>query len=94
MTAACTGQALLAAALGATALGGGWLGLLALCVVAGALLALALRVAPALRSALCTAAPRPAAATPALWLSPSPLFAAAGGTPARRPRGRAPPQSI
>lgn len=92
--AVCTGQALIAAALGGTALGGGWLGMLALCVVAGALLALALRVAPALGGALHTAAPRPTAATPALWLSPSPLFAAAGGTPARRPRGRAPPQSI
>ena len=94
VVAACTGQALLASALGGSALGGGWLGLLALCVVAGALLALALRVAPALRSALHTAAPRPSAAPPALWLSPPPLFAAAGGTPARRPRGRAPPQSI
>jgi len=94
VVAACAGQALLASALGGSALGGGWLGLLALCVVAGALLALALRVAPALRSALHTAAPRPSAATPALWLSPPPLFAAAGGTPARRPRGRAPPQSI
>jgi hypothetical protein len=92
--AACGGQALLAAALGGTPLGGGWLGVVGLCVVAGALLALALRVAPALRGALHTAAPRPAAATPALWLAPSPLFAAAGGTPARRPRGRAPPRSI
>ncbi len=94
VTAACTGQALVAAALGGSSLGGGWMGMLALCVAAGLLLALALRVAPALRSALQTAAPRAAAATPALWLSPSPLFAAAGGTPARRPRGRAPPQSI
>lgn len=92
--AACSGQALLAAALGGTSLGGGWLGMLVLCIVAGALLALALRVAPALRGALHTAAPRPAATTPALWLSPSPLFAAAGGTPARRPRGRAPPLSV
>jgi len=94
VSAACTGQALLAAALGGSSLGGGWLGLLGLCVVAGALLALALRVAPALRGALHAAAPRPTAATPALWLSASPLFAAAGGTPVRRPRGRAPPQSI
>jgi len=94
VVAACTGQALLASALGGSALGGGWLGLLALCVVAGALLALALRVAPALRGALHAAAPRPTAAGPALWLSPPPLFAAAGGTLARRPRGRAPPQSI
>lgn len=92
--AACSGQALLAAALGGTALGGGWLGTLGLCAVAGALLALALRVAPALRGALRTAAPRAATAPPALWLTPSPLPAAAGGTPARRPRGRAPPLSI
>ena len=94
VVAACSGQALLAAALGGTALGGGWLGTLGLCVVAGALLALALRVAPALRGALRTAAPRAATVPPALWLTPSPLFAAAGGTPARRARGRAPPISI
>ncbi len=92
--ATCSGQALLAAGLSGHALGGGWLGMLGLCVVAGALLALALRVAPALRDALHAAAPRPIGVTRALWLSPSPLFAAPGGTPAHRPRGRAPPQPI
>jgi hypothetical protein len=92
VTAACGGQGLIAAALGGAPLGGGWLGLLALCVVAGAVLALALRTAPTL--ALRTVAPRPTAAHAALWRAPAPLFAAAGGTPARRPRGRAPPLSI
>jgi hypothetical protein len=94
VAAACGGQALLAAALGGAPLGGGWLGLLALCVAAGALLALVLRAAPALAESLRTAALRPAAATPALCISPLPLDAAAGRTPARRPRGRAPPRAI
>jgi hypothetical protein len=92
VAAACAGQGLIAATLGGAPLGGGWLGLFALCVVAGALLALALRTAPALSPR--TAAPRAAAASPALWRAPAPLFAAAGGTLARRARGRAPPQSI
>jgi hypothetical protein len=92
IAATCAGQALLAAALGGAPLGGGWLGLLALCVLAGALLALALRVAPALRGALH--APRPRQALRPLWLAPAPLGAAAGRTPARRPRGRAPPLTI
>ena len=48
VAAVCGGQALLAGALGAGgALGGGWLELLAFCAAAGALLAFALRVAPA-----------------------------------------------
>jgi hypothetical protein len=92
VAAACGGQALVAGTRGGGALGGGWLGLLALCALAGALLALALRVAPALRDALH--APRPHQALQPLWLAPTPLGAAAGRTPARRPRGRAPPLSI
>ena len=92
VAAACGGQGLIAAALGGAPLGGGWLGLLALCVVAGALLALALRTAPAL--ALRTTAPRPPATPRPLWLAPPPLVAPAGGTPTGRPRGRAPPLSI
>jgi hypothetical protein len=63
VAAVCGGQALLAGALGdAAALGGGWAELLAFCAVAGALLALALRIAPAageLVRALRPAAPRP-----------------------------------
>ena len=48
VAAVCGGQALLAGALGdPAALGGGWTELLAFCAVAGALLALALRIAPA-----------------------------------------------
>ena len=48
VAAVCGGQALLAGALGdGSALGGGWIELLAFCTVAGALLALALRIAPA-----------------------------------------------
>jgi hypothetical protein len=48
VAAVCGGQALLAGALGdGAALGGGWAELLAFCAVAGALLAAALRIAPA-----------------------------------------------
>jgi hypothetical protein len=65
VAAVCGGQALLAGALGdGAALGGGWAELLGLCAVAGALLALALRVAPAageLVRSLRPRAPRPAA---------------------------------
>jgi hypothetical protein len=62
VAAVCGGQALLAAALGdGAALGGGWSELLAFCVLAGAALAVALRVAPAaaaLVRSLRPAAPR------------------------------------
>ena len=92
VAAACGGQALVASAVGGAPLGGGWLGLLALCVLAGALLALALRTAPAL--SLRPTAPRPPAGARALWLSPPPLAAFSGGTSAGRPRGRAPPLAI
>ena len=57
--ASCAAQAGVASLLGAgSALGGGWLGLLALGVVAGAVLALALRAAPKLVRALRPSAPR------------------------------------
>ena len=57
--ASCAAQAGVASLLGAgTAIGGGWLGLLALGVLAGAVLALALRVAPKLIQALRPSAPR------------------------------------
>src|SRR5829696_7109990 len=63
VAAACAGQALLAYALGdAALLGGGWTELLAFCVLAGGVLALALRAAPAAVAyarALRPSAPRP-----------------------------------
>jgi hypothetical protein len=78
----CGGQALLAAGLGdGAALGGGWAELAALCAVAGAAVALALRVAPAaaaLVRSLRPSAPRPRLATSAS----SPVSA----PPARRRR--------
>jgi hypothetical protein len=98
VAAVCGGQALLAAALGdGAALGGGWPELLAFCVVAGAALAFALRVAPAaiaLVRSLQPVAPRPALAAVAAQILPAP--------PARRPRlllalaapGRAPPARL
>src|SRR5215210_1629508 len=91
----CGAQAALATSLGAgSALGGGWLGLLALGILAGAVLALALRVAPAARAlirSLRTGAPRPApfAAIASRPLQCSPLGASAPRL--RLTRGRAPP---
>ena len=91
----CGAQAALAAGVGAgSALGGGWLGLLALGVLAGAVLALALRVAPAARAlvrSLRTAAPRLQllAAIASRPLQRSPMGASAARL--RLMRGRAPP---
>ncbi|MEA2135918.1 MAG: hypothetical protein QOC68_3827 [Solirubrobacteraceae bacterium] len=91
----CAAQAALAAGVGASsALGGGWLGLLALGVLGGAVLALALRVAPAARAlvrSLRTAAPRlqQFAAIASRPLQRSPMGASAARL--RLTRGRAPP---
>jgi hypothetical protein len=91
----CGGQALLAGMLGTgAALGGGWAPLLVLCVIAGGLIALALRAAPAaaaLLRSLRPRAPRPRIATL--------LTFAATAAPSRRPTallslaaaGRGPP---
>jgi hypothetical protein len=89
VAAACGGQALIATALGGAPLGGGWLALLVLCVVAGALLALVLRAAPDLPGA-----PRPAARLAHLRLTPAPHALRRGFTLARQARGRAPPLTI
>lgn len=98
VAAVCGGQALLAGALGdPAALGGGWPELLAFCAVAGALLAVALRIAPAaeeLVRALRPAAPRlRIAAAPVLRID-----AAAAGVPAARfayaTRERGPPAPL
>jgi hypothetical protein len=90
--ASCGAQALVASLLGAgSALGGGWLGLLALGVMAGVVLALALRVAPRLIRALRPSAPRlhsfaSVASRPLqrLWMGTS-------AARLRLTRGRAPP---
>jgi hypothetical protein len=78
----CAGQALLAAALGdGAALGGGWPELAAFCAVAGAAVALALRVGPAavaLVRSLRPPAPRPRLTAPASFRTAAP--------PARRRR--------
>lgn len=91
VAAAVGGQALVADAVGGTSLGGGWLGVLALCAVAGALLAAALRVAPAVARALRPPAPRPRTAAYPWWRAAAALAAGAGRGPALRPLGRAPP---
>jgi hypothetical protein len=73
--AVCGGQALLAGALGTgAALGGGWALLLVLCVVAGGLIALALRAAPAAAAFLLSLqprAPRPRSATLLAFAAPA-----------------------
>ena len=90
---ACSGQALLARLLGGddAVLGGSPLGVLALCVVAGALLALVLRITD--RAAQPLRAPRPDDRSRVDW-----LYVRADNRPAaparRGPRrGRAPPAS-
>jgi hypothetical protein len=91
----CAAQAALATSVGAgSVLGGGWLGLLALGILAGAALALALRVAPAARAlvrSLRAAAPRlqPFAAIASRPLQRSSMGASAARL--RLTRGRAPP---
>lgn len=90
--ASCGAQAGVASLLGAgSALGGGWLGLLALGVAAGGLLALALRVAPKLARALRPSAPRVLSFAA---VASRPLERSWMGTSAARlrlTRGRAPP---
>jgi hypothetical protein len=98
VAAVCGGQALLAGALGDGAvLGGGWPALAALCVLAGAVLALALRIAPAaaeLVGALRPRAPRlaPLAAPPLLLATAR--AERAGVRFALASRGRAPPLQL
>ena len=98
VAAVCGGQALLAAAVGdAGLLGGGWAELVAFCLLAGGVLALALRAAPAavaLARALRPSAPRARLATVAARLLAQ--------APASRPRrllalavpGRGPPLTV
>src|SRR4051794_21925255 len=94
--AACAGQALIAGGLGdPAALGGGWAMLAASCVAAGGIVALALRSAPAVASAvqaLRPSAPRARlAAGPVLLARPTAPLRRAGAPLARRAAGRAPP---
>ena len=97
VAAVCGGQALLASATGqAAALGGGWPELLAFCLAAGAVIALALRAAPA--AAAWVADLRPAAPRPRLAPAPVQSFPALAVLPPISPRtpataGRAPPSA-
>lgn len=92
VAAVCGGQALLATALGGAPLGGGWLGVLILCVLAGAVIALVLRVAPEVARSL--RAPRPRSVHQPRWLAPPPRGPWHGLATTQRPRGRAPPAAI
>lgn len=90
--AACGGQVALVSALGTgSSLGGGWLSLLALGVVAGALLALALSAARRLALVFAPLAPRLVAARALSWQVPPPVAAPAREVIARLARDRAPP---
>ena len=96
---ACAGQALVAGALGGSpdALAGGWPELAALCAAAGAVIALALRAAPAaaaLVRSLRPRAPRLRAPAAALAHSPAPLALRVALGAALAPRGRAPPAAV
>src|SRR5689334_16321558 len=94
VAAVCGGQALIAGALNGPSLGGGWPALIALCLLAGGVVALVLRAAPAAAAAL--RALRPAA--PRIHVA-APLVLPAPATPRRRlsaplaqaAAGRAPP---
>ena len=94
IAAACGGQALVAHALGGAPLGGGWLGLLALCALAGAVLAAALRAAPAVARAFRPGAPRARDPIAPLWLISAPPLTGAGARRSARPLGRAPPAVV
>ena len=90
--ASCAAQAGVASLLGAgSALGGGWLGLLALGALAGAVLALALRVAPKLVRALRPAAPRLSSLTAVASRSHQRSWMGTSAARLRLTRGRAPP---
>jgi hypothetical protein len=95
VAAVCGGQALMAGAIGAPgSLGGGWLGLLVMCVVACGLIAFALRAAPAAAALVQELRPRAPRPRPALSIAPSfpalpVLVTGAPRTPATA--GRAPP---
>ena len=97
VAAACGGQALLASATGdPAALGGGWPELIVSCLVAGAVIAFALRAAPA--AAALVGELRPAAPRLSLALAPAQTFPALAALPPSSPRtpataGRAPPAS-
>jgi hypothetical protein len=97
VAAVCGGQALLAGATGdPAALGGGWPELLAFCVLAGGVIALALRVAPA--AAALVGELRPSAPRLRLALAPVQGFPALAVLPPSSPRtpataGRAPPSA-
>jgi hypothetical protein len=98
VAAVCFGQALLAVALGdGAALGGGWAELLAFCAVAGAVLALALRIAPVadeLVRALRPGAPRLVFASVPARRIDAPLARPPRAPFALRARGRGPPFSL
>jgi hypothetical protein len=63
-------------------------------VLAGAVLAAALRAAPEVVAALRPAAPRLAGGARSKWHLPAAVAAGAGRGPAPRPLGRAPPASV
>jgi hypothetical protein len=72
VAAICGGQALIAGAIGGPgSLGGGWLGLLALCIAAGGLIAFALRAAPAAAALVRELRPRAPRARLSLALAPA-----------------------
>jgi hypothetical protein len=98
VAAVCGGQALLAGAIGdPSALGGGWLELLALCVAAGGVIAFALRAAPAavaLVRSLRPRAPRARLATLVAIAAPALPIRRIGTPLSPATAGRAPPLTL
>src|SRR4051812_8800356 len=98
VAAVCGGQALLADALHSGAvLGGGWAVLLVLCVLAGGLIALALRVAPAAAALLRSLRPsalQPRAAAAVSFAAPAPSVRRPTALLSLAAAGRAPPLDL
>src|SRR4051812_10559943 len=94
VAAVCGGQALIAGALNGPSLGGGWPTLIALCLLAGGVVALVLRAAPAAAAALRAlrpAAPRIHVVAPPTLPAPAPPRRRLPAPLAQAAAGRAPP---
>jgi hypothetical protein len=95
IAAVCGGQALLAGTIGDPgALGGGWLELLAMCAAAGGVIALAVRVAPAIVGSLQPGAPRLRAIAIFAVAAPTPVARRVLAPLATAAAGRAPPLTL
>ena len=95
VAAVCAGQAFLAGTIGDPgALGGGWFELLAMCAAAGGVIALALRLAPAVVGSLRPSAPRLRPIAILAVAAPAPVARRVLAPLATAAAGRAPPLTL